>query len=85
METRKAVPEDRPLPPPPDHAPWYPRRQRDFFTSTPRTSFSSPLSPPEIHGVESIAHTHTPNSSKIACFEGCEVLDWSLDDVSIVE
>ncbi|OAX33444.1 hypothetical protein K503DRAFT_522993 [Rhizopogon vinicolor AM-OR11-026] len=84
METRKAVPEDRPLLP--DHAPWYPGRQRDFFTSTPRTSFSLPLSPPEIywHGAESIAHTHTPNSSKIARFEGCEVLDWSLDGVSIV-
>ncbi|OJA13313.1 hypothetical protein AZE42_10344, partial [Rhizopogon vesiculosus] len=83
METRKAVPEDRPLLP--DHAPLYPCRPRDFFTSTPRTSFSSLLSPPEIHGAESIAHTHSPNSSKIAYFEGCEVLDWSMDDVSIVE
>ncbi|OAX33443.1 hypothetical protein K503DRAFT_725833 [Rhizopogon vinicolor AM-OR11-026] len=86
METRKAVPEDRPLPP--DHAPWYPRRQRDFFTSTPRTSFSSLLSPPEIHGAESIAHTHTPNSSKVTCLEGCKLRDalyWSLDDVSYVE
>ncbi|OAX41727.1 hypothetical protein K503DRAFT_456859 [Rhizopogon vinicolor AM-OR11-026] len=73
MENRKPVP---------------PHHQRDFLTSTPRSSLSSPLSPPEIHGAEFIPHTHSPNSDKIACFEGCElrhVLDWSLDDMSFVK
>ncbi|OJA17922.1 hypothetical protein AZE42_03468 [Rhizopogon vesiculosus] len=86
MENGKPAPEDKPLPP--YHASLRPRRQRDFLTSTPRASLSSPLSPPVIYGAESIPHTHSPNSSKFVCFEGCElrqVLDWSLDDVSIVE
>ncbi|OAX34073.1 hypothetical protein K503DRAFT_472970 [Rhizopogon vinicolor AM-OR11-026] len=86
MENSKPTPEDRPLPP--DHASLRPRRQRDFLTSTPRTSLSSSLSPPEIYGAESISHIHSPNSSKFACLEGCElrqVLDWSLDDVSFVK
>ncbi|OJA17941.1 hypothetical protein AZE42_03470 [Rhizopogon vesiculosus] len=85
-EGHKPVPEDSPLPPP--HASLRPRHQRDFLTSTPRASLSSPLSPPDIYGAESIPHIHTPNSSKFACFEGCElrqVLDWSLNDVSIVK
>ncbi|OJA11090.1 hypothetical protein AZE42_08763 [Rhizopogon vesiculosus] len=86
MQNGKLAPEDRPMPT--DHASWHPRRQIDFLTSTPRSSLSSPLSPPEIYGAESIPHIHPPNSSKFACFEGCklrQVLDWSLDDVSFVK
>ncbi|OAX42329.1 hypothetical protein K503DRAFT_780007 [Rhizopogon vinicolor AM-OR11-026] len=86
MENGKPAPEDRPLPPP--HASLRPRRQRDFLTSTPRASLSSPLFPPEIYGAEFIPHIHSPNSSKFPCFEGCElgqVLDWSLGDVPTPE
>jgi hypothetical protein len=72
--------------------PWRPRRQRAFLTSTPRASISSPLSNPEISfsGIEIIAHTHTPNSSQIGCFEGCELrqvldfLDMELDHAAML-
>ncbi|OAX34071.1 hypothetical protein K503DRAFT_803885, partial [Rhizopogon vinicolor AM-OR11-026] len=102
LSTLKPMPEGRPVTERPkpvvkappvrskmeNRKPAPPHHQRDFLTSTPRSSLSSPLSPPEIHGAESIPHTHSPNSDKIACFEGCElrhVLDWSLDDMSFVK
>jgi hypothetical protein len=70
--------------------PWRPRRQRAFLTSTPRASIS--LSYPEISfsGTETIAHMHTPNSSQIGCFEGCELrqvldfLDMELDNAAML-
>ncbi|OJA11091.1 hypothetical protein AZE42_08767 [Rhizopogon vesiculosus] len=101
-DARKATPEARLMTEPPkpvikappvrstmeNRKPAPPHDQRNFLTSTPRSSLSSPLSPPEIYGAKSIPHIHSPNSSKITCFDGCElrhILDLSLHDVSVVK